>query len=286
MKLLNTCILFVALNSLLIGCKPNIEDAKKLGFESVEEMERFKFRGYRSMAEYKKVKEFTAQYFYNNCEKANSESYNSKCLGRRISWFGVVNSVTESNVANIKILDDNLKPIESGFDIDSKSLGQNLKSSDVNKIIEFDGVIKSQNFMTPDIEETIIVKLESEQDKNSRIESQKKQNDKIEKEEYANNSSNSKWLDEKYGVAGPLACSSNSDDYLRTASKYSFKWDEMGFLSVKFDQYLLDVVTPGVITYSSNKVSLQNGFGAFVRVTLMCDYDTQQKKVLRYEIIQ
>jgi hypothetical protein len=36
----------------------------------------------------------------------------------------------------------------------------------------------------------------------------------------------------------------------------------------------------------SNKVSLQNGFGAYERIELLCDYDTQSKKILRYSIRQ
>jgi len=39
-----------------------------------------------------------------------------------------------------------------------------------------------------------------------------------------------------------------------------------------------------VLTLLSKKVSLQNGFGAYTRVTLYCDYDTQAKKVLEYRI--
>lgn len=102
-----------------------------------------------------------------------------------------------------------------------------------------------------------------------------------EKEKLKANLSNAKWLDSEYGVAASLSCSRGADDYLREY-KYAFKWDDTGFLEAKFDSYLVRVSAPGVITVTSNKVSLQNGFGAYQRITLACDYDTQKREVLGY----
>jgi hypothetical protein len=93
-------------------------------------------------------------------------------------------------------------------------------------------------------------------------------------------------LDNKYEIAADVDCSSGADDYLRSVAKFDFKWDDTGWLETKFDKYLQTVREPGVLTVISNKAKLQNGFGAFQHVELFCDYDTQNKKVLEYRIIQ
>jgi hypothetical protein len=95
----------------------------------------------------------------------------------------------------------------------------------------------------------------------------------------------SKSLDENYGTKAAVACSVYADDYLRKVSKYTFKWDEVGFLDQKFDQHLVRTDKPGVLIMSSNKVALQNGFGAYQRAELHCDYDTQADKVVSYAIM-
>jgi hypothetical protein len=94
-----------------------------------------------------------------------------------------------------------------------------------------------------------------------------------------------KSLDEAYGIQAGASCSVGADDYLRSIAKYDFKWDDGGFFDVKFDKVLSEVSEPGVLTLATNKVSLQNGFGAFQRTTLLCKYDTQAKTVLKYEIL-
>jgi hypothetical protein len=100
------------------------------------------------------------------------------------------------------------------------------------------------------------------------------------------NPGDAKALDEKFGTDALVYCASDADDYLRGASKFAFKWDEIGFLEQKFDKYLRHVSSPGVLTLVSSKVSLQNGFGAYQRIELLCEYDTQSKKVLGYSIQQ
>lgn len=89
-------------------------------------------------------------------------------------------------------------------------------------------------------------------------------------------------LDAKYGIPAMSACSVYADDYLRKIAKYDFKWDDVGFLGQKFDKYLQKVRRPGVITMVSDKAKLQNGFGAFQHIELLCDYDTQADKVLEF----
>jgi hypothetical protein len=91
-------------------------------------------------------------------------------------------------------------------------------------------------------------------------------------------------LASKYHAYATTYCKSDADSYLRRASKYAFKWDDIGTFESEFDRYLEKAPAPGVITVVSNKVSLQNGFGAFVRIQLFCIYDTQAKKTLAFSI--
>jgi hypothetical protein len=92
-------------------------------------------------------------------------------------------------------------------------------------------------------------------------------------------------LDDRYGTKAAVSCSVYADDYLRQVSKYTFKWDDIGFLEQKFDKFLVRIDQPGVLIMASNKVSLQNGFGAYQRAQLYCHYDTQADKVAKYEVL-
>jgi hypothetical protein len=91
-------------------------------------------------------------------------------------------------------------------------------------------------------------------------------------------------LDKKYGLAASYACATEADDYLRTVATYEFKWDSIGFFDAKFDHYRSIVSAPGVLTVTTDKVALQNQFGAYKHITLNCSYDTQAEKVLHYGI--
>lgn len=158
-----------SISIVLAGCAPNIEDAKKLGFESLEQMAAFQARGYKSMNDYQKVKELTPDYFYKNCYEASKEVYNRNCKGKKISWTGIIQYKTSSSV-RIVVLGDNMKPLQKDLTIDSKSLKEKIKESDFMKIIEFDGTIDAKNFIYPDIENTYIVKIESDSEKDVRTE--------------------------------------------------------------------------------------------------------------------
>lgn len=99
------------------------------------------------------------------------------------------------------------------------------------------------------------------------------------------NLSNSDSLDQRYGIEASSACEVEADDYLKSVAKYEFKWEETGWLDQKFDKYLKNVPAPGVLIMVSNKVMLQNGFGAYQRVELQCAYDTQAKTTA-FSIVQ
>ena len=92
-------------------------------------------------------------------------------------------------------------------------------------------------------------------------------------------------LAKKYGTIASVYCADEADNYLRSVAKYTFKWDEIGTFDSKFDRFMKLVTSPGVITEVSNKVTLQNGFGAYERIEIRCDFDTQNKKVLAFSVV-
>lgn len=98
------------------------------------------------------------------------------------------------------------------------------------------------------------------------------------------NFSSAESIDAAFVSEGISACGFNADDYLRSIAKHDFKWDDdaKGFLHEKFGSFRKSVASYGVITYISDKAKLQNGFGAFNPITLYCDYESRQKKVLKY----
>lgn len=91
-------------------------------------------------------------------------------------------------------------------------------------------------------------------------------------------------LDSKYGIEASLDCGDGVDDYLRNVATYDFKWEDVGFMNPKFDPSKAYVTTRGVLTLFSKKALLQNGFGAYKHVTVLCDYDTQKQAVLDYRL--
>jgi hypothetical protein len=92
-------------------------------------------------------------------------------------------------------------------------------------------------------------------------------------------------LDSRYGTDATAECGIRADEYLRSVSRYDFKWDDVGFLGSKFDKYLEETSKPGVLTLASNKAAIQNAFGAYQRITIFCDFDTQAGRVLEYRIV-
>jgi hypothetical protein len=88
----------------------------------------------------------------------------------------------------------------------------------------------------------------------------------------------------KYQIYAKSYCESNADAFLRHAAKYDFRWETVGLLGQKFDHYLPKVALPGVLTMVSNRLMLQNGFGAYQRMVLYCSYDTQRGGVVDYSL--
>jgi hypothetical protein len=82
------------------------------------------------------------------------------------------------------------------------------------------------------------------------------------------------------GTMGTIACHNAAESYVSSVEKYAHKWDDVGTFGTLFDKYLVHVETPGVLTMVSNHLSMQNGFGAYKKVKVLCNYDTRAKKVV------
>jgi hypothetical protein len=138
------------------------ERYKKYGFESVELMKVFQSNGYETMLDYEMVKGRTPEWFINNCK--NSSHYMNDCFGKKIIWYGIVNSVGPSAVS-ISVRGDKGDKLKTSdpfsLRIDSKS----LKHHGVKKgqLIEFHGRIDQENFVIPDIENISLVRFEPDE---------------------------------------------------------------------------------------------------------------------------
>jgi hypothetical protein len=263
----------------------------KFGFISMQDMKDYNARGYKTMDQFMSSTKLDANLFYDICKQASLERYNALCKGRKISWFGEIIIAQSGFGSNIKVLNEDGSELINGFTIDSKSMSEKISKADEGKRIFFEGVVENKNSISPDIESISSLKFETEDKRYSRLQKIKEEEEqKIllkEKEisqEINAHATDAKWLDEKYGLRAASRCSSGADDFLRNASKYSFKWDDEGWLSMKFTNYYSKMQIPGVITYTSNKVSLQNGFGAFQRIELACVFDIRKMKVVEYYI--
>jgi hypothetical protein len=93
---------------------------------------------------------------------------------------------------------------------------------------------------------------------------------------------NAEALDAKYGIGAADRCAAGADDYLRSIARHRFQWDDTGMFQNKFDSFEHTVDSPGVLTLTSRKARLSNGFGVFSPIEIYCNYDTQTKLVLSY----
>ncbi|MHB1959442.1 MAG: hypothetical protein ACYCO5_10475 [Acidobacteriaceae bacterium] len=93
-----------------------------------------------------------------------------------------------------------------------------------------------------------------------------------------------KYLSDRYALVAVMACTNGADDYLKSVARYDYTWVPDSELE-GFDFRTSVLKEPGVLTVASDKAKLENGFGAFQRVKLFCDFDTQAKVVLGYSIV-
>jgi len=88
------------------------------------------------------------------------------------------------------------------------------------------------------------------------------------------------------GAQAERACSRGADDYLRSIASDRFRWAYGATPDERFNDQVAVHVAPGITTSVSNKLLLEDPGGVFKRVELVCSYDGENNKVLRYWIAE
>lgn len=174
-------VLAVGVVSVLAGCRPNLQDAQKLGFSSVEEMKnatsegykdkseydmRYKKNGFSSLSEmmalqarnyslkkdYLDVKALTPEIYWRTCVTTNRINYAYSCRGRRMSWKVQLVSI-EGNWARLKPLDEKGYTLPFELEVESKTFLKHFYAlPSLGGTFEIDGLLGSRNFKRPNID--------------------------------------------------------------------------------------------------------------------------------------
>jgi hypothetical protein len=88
------------------------------------------------------------------------------------------------------------------------------------------------------------------------------------------------------GAQAERACSRGADEYLRSIASGRFRWAYGATPDERFNGEVAVHVAPGITTSVSDKLLLEDSGGVFKRVELVCSYDSENNKVLRYWIAE
>ena len=88
------------------------------------------------------------------------------------------------------------------------------------------------------------------------------------------------------GAQAERACSRGADEYLRSIASDRFRWAYGATPDERFNDQVAVHVAPGISTSVSDKLLLEDPTGAFKRVELVCSYDSENNKVLRFWIAE
>jgi hypothetical protein len=88
------------------------------------------------------------------------------------------------------------------------------------------------------------------------------------------------------GALAERACSRGADEYLRSIASDRFRWAYGATPDERFGDQVAVHVAPGITTSVSDKLLLEDSTGVFKRVELVCSYDSENNKVLRYWIAE
>ncbi len=88
------------------------------------------------------------------------------------------------------------------------------------------------------------------------------------------------------GVQAERACSRGADEYLRSIASDRFRWAYGATPDERFSDQVAVHVAPGITTSVSDKLLLEDSTGVFKRVELVCSYDSENNKVLRFWIAE
>lgn len=82
-------------------------------------------------------------------------------------------------------------------------------------------------------------------------------------------------IGERLSIEAGIACRR----WVERLAKNDFQWTD-GWLETKFSHYRWKIKTKGIVTYIGDKIKYQNGFGAWIRHTYECDFDTESKRIV------
>ena len=88
------------------------------------------------------------------------------------------------------------------------------------------------------------------------------------------------------GAQAERACSRGADEYLSSVAGNGFRWAYGATPDERFSDQVAVHVAPGITTSVSDKLLLEDSTGVFKRVELVCSYDSENNKVLRYWIAE
>ncbi len=88
------------------------------------------------------------------------------------------------------------------------------------------------------------------------------------------------------GAQAERACSRGADEYLSSVAGKGFRWAYGATPDERFSDQVAVHVAPGITTSVSDKLLLEDSTGVFKRVELVCSYDSDNNKVLRYWIAE
>ncbi len=88
------------------------------------------------------------------------------------------------------------------------------------------------------------------------------------------------------GAQAERACSKGADQYLISVAGNGFRWAYGATPDERFSDQVAVHVAPGITTSVSDKLLLEDSTGVFKRVELVCSYDSENNKVLRYWIAE
>lgn len=79
----------------------------------------------------------------------------------------------------------------------------------------------------------------------------------------------------KHSVAAIMKCQDN----IEKLAPHQAEWTD-GYREAKFSHSQWKSADRGIVTYSGDKIKIQNGFGAWTVYTYECDYDTEHATAL------
>jgi len=88
------------------------------------------------------------------------------------------------------------------------------------------------------------------------------------------------------GAQAERACSRGADEYLQSIASDRFRWAYGATPDERFSDQVAVHVAPGITTSVSDKLLLEDSSGVFKRVELVCSFDSENNKVLRYWIAE